>query len=125
MFNSGRDKMTRYIKRILISSAVLLFSVSSYAEDDSNLKSEIELLKQQISQLTAEVDKIGKSVDKIDKVVFKSNKLPNQENFDDDGNIPALGSDDAKIAIVEFSDFECPFCKRFSDNTFDQLKEIV
>lgn len=27
----------------------------------------------------------------------------------------------AKIAIVEFSDFECPYCKRFHDNTFDQI----
>jgi len=28
----------------------------------------------------------------------------------------------AKVAIVEFSDFECSFCKRFRDETLDQLK---
>lgn len=27
----------------------------------------------------------------------------------------------AKVAIVEFTDFECPFCKRFHTETFDDL----
>lgn len=32
----------------------------------------------------------------------------------------------AKVAIVEFSDYECPFCKRFHQETFDKLvKEFV
>lgn len=37
---------------------------------------------------------------------------------------PILGNKDkAKVAIVEFSDFECPFCQRFHNDTFDQLIE--
>jgi protein-disulfide isomerase len=32
----------------------------------------------------------------------------------------------AKVAIVEFSDYECPFCKKFHQDTFDKLvKEYV
>lgn len=39
-------------------------------------------------------------------------------------NDPFLGNrDTAKIAIVEFSDFECPFCQRFHNDTFDALVE--
>ena len=34
---------------------------------------------------------------------------------------PSLGPKDAPIVIVEFSDFQCPFCKRFHDETFQQL----
>ncbi len=34
-----------------------------------------------------------------------------------------LGSKDAKVTIIEFSDFQCPYCKRFYDQTFDALKE--
>jgi len=42
-----------------------------------------------------------------------------QTSVDDD---PYLGSKEkAKVAIVEFSDFECPFCKRFHENTFDEI----
>jgi protein-disulfide isomerase len=39
-------------------------------------------------------------------------------SIDDD---PILGETDAPIVIVEFSDFECPFCARFREQTFDQI----
>lgn len=34
---------------------------------------------------------------------------------------PGIGPEDAPIVIVEFSDFQCPFCKRFYDETYQQL----
>lgn len=45
-------------------------------------------------------------------------------SLDDD---PILGDrTKAKVAIVEFSDYECPFCKKFHADTFDALvKEYV
>ncbi len=34
---------------------------------------------------------------------------------------PSLGPADAKITIVEFSDFQCPFCRQFQQNTYQPL----
>lgn len=38
-------------------------------------------------------------------------------------NDPIEGSRDAPITMVEFSDYQCPFCKRTFDDTMPQLKE--
>lgn len=34
---------------------------------------------------------------------------------------PSLGPEDAEIVIVEFSDFQCPFCRRFHQDTYQAL----
>jgi protein-disulfide isomerase len=40
-----------------------------------------------------------------------------------DRDDPVLGNTDAVVAIVEFSDYECPFCSRFQQQTFNRIKE--
>lgn len=45
---------------------------------------------------------------------------PNAADFMDDDAV--MGDSNAPVTIVEFSDYQCPFCKRFRDQTLDQLK---
>lgn len=40
-------------------------------------------------------------------------------DIDDDAK---LGNTDAKVAIVEFSDYNCSFCQRYHQQTFEQIK---
>lgn len=48
---------------------------------------------------------------------------PQQVGEPDISNRPVLGDEDAPVTIVEYSDFECPFCQRFFQDTYPQLKE--
>jgi protein-disulfide isomerase len=36
---------------------------------------------------------------------------------------PLLGSRSAKIALIIYSDFQCPFCKRFAIDTFPKIRQ--
>jgi protein-disulfide isomerase len=35
----------------------------------------------------------------------------------------ALGRDDAPLTMIEFADFQCPFCRRFHTDTFEEIKK--
>jgi protein-disulfide isomerase len=39
------------------------------------------------------------------------------------GDSPVLGKADAPVTIIEFSDFQCPFCGKFFSETFPDLKK--
>ncbi|VVB54992.1 Thioredoxin [uncultured archaeon] len=39
------------------------------------------------------------------------------------GNSPVLGSPTAKVTIIEFSDFQCPYCGKFFTDTYPSIKK--
>ncbi len=47
--------------------------------------------------------------------------LPVESTYDEDDHIK--GDPNAPVTIVEFSDFECPFCARFYSQTYNQIVE--
>jgi len=36
---------------------------------------------------------------------------------------PVLGNAEAPVTLIEFTDFECPFCARYANDTFFQIKK--
>src|SRR3990167_5472637 len=45
---------------------------------------------------------------------------PMEVSLDDD---PVMGDKNAPLTMVEFSDYECPFCKRYFDQTLPEIKK--
>ena len=97
---------------IIVITAIAAFFAGSYV---SNLNSE------QVSQKELE-DAIAQLELKILEKQLPTNQpnLPAIISADDD---PIIGNPDAEITIIEFSDFQCPFCARFHIQTLPTLME--
>lgn len=65
---------------------------------------------------------VKKQEEEFAKAQAEANKPKFVEgDFTDDDAV--MGDKDAPVTIIEFSDYECPFCKRHFTDTFPQLKE--
>jgi protein-disulfide isomerase len=105
--------------------AFIFFPLLSYADPASDERS----LGKQIEQLLESQKAIEKDLQEI-KAFLRGAAPPN--------NVPAenvvlgvngnqfKGHDDAKLVVVEFSDYECPFCGRYFNETWPMIqKEFI
>lgn len=60
---------------------------------------------------------LGFSVSKINLSSFTSSTQ------NGDGSIKVMGSADAPVTIVEYSDFQCPFCEKYFQGAYPQIVE--
>ncbi|MEM4326910.1 MAG: thioredoxin domain-containing protein [Candidatus Diapherotrites archaeon] len=81
------------------------------------------------NDITGKLTTIAKNIEKIKIETTQPTQNDTQETAetikldfeklkDDDA---MKGQKDAKVTIIEFSDFQCPFCKRFYDNAYKQI----
>src|SRR5690348_14091329 len=40
-------------------------------------------------------------------------------------DVPVMGTVSSGIVLIEFSNFECPFCRRFESQTFERVKSAL
>lgn len=58
--------------------------------------------------------------EQIDRVAQGGERAATEEPSPDDD--PSLGSEEAPVLIIAFSDYQCPYCRRFHEQTFPDLK---
>src|SRR3989344_5197139 len=60
----------------------------------------------------------------IKEIIPSDNSPPASGNLkvEIEPNDPVLGSEDAEVSVVEFSDFQCPFCERAFSGAVADLK---
>ncbi len=62
----------------------------------------------------------GLGTDIMDSTVDPNKEVMEKISLD---NVPTKGAKDAQVTVVEYSDFQCPFCKRGKDMLPDILKQ--
>ncbi len=99
-----------------IAIATFLGGYSLGTFDNSNSGMSQEELKEIISEIeikTTAAQPTQQPTQPTPAQVFKV-------SMDDD---PIKGDPDAEVTVIEFSDFQCPFCSRFYTQTLSQLEE--
>ena len=108
---------------------ISLLLISSCDDFENKTKKETDWVKEEILEQLTELRKDVKSLkDDIKKMDEKLStvgkrrvaKAPKQVKL---GSGITLGNDKAKIAIVEFTDYQCPFCARRSKTVLPKMKE--
>ena len=107
---------------VLVVTLVVAASAAADAqvsrEEFEALKSEVgtlkETLKTQNEMLRQFFERVG--------AMREGREAPFKEMLVAIDGAPFYGRADAKVTVVEFSDYQCPFCARYSNDTFPQIE---
>ena len=121
--------MYRLAASLLLCATALTIThtqFASAAESDE----ELEALRGEIEALKAGQESIRQELRDI-KALLMNRQQPRGSVSDIDVSLdvahaPVKGADDARVTLIEFSDYQCPFCARHTRTVLPQLeKEYV
>lgn len=115
-------QLGRFISAILFLTVVGALSGSAGLAETGS--SDPGVLRQELDALKTDMEAIKKQLGEIQKQLAQRPAPPAPAGpvTMSLGDGPALGSEDAPVTIVEFSDYQCPFCKKHLTNAFTVLK---
>jgi protein-disulfide isomerase len=133
--NKNKERVSRITLlsiSLIVSALIVSGSIFFVGEEISSKLSALSSLALTTQPATIEKENTNKKNETIETSSKPTDSTPKQEQpqpstgiktvdlMDDD---PVKGLDDAPIVIIEFSDFQCPFCGRFYSQTLPQIKK--
>jgi protein-disulfide isomerase len=97
---------------LIVASAV--FGVMEFKKEMTGVRQDLTDIKNEIAALKPLLEKPAKPVAPAPRPVTGKTGITGD---------PFLGSPDSPLVLVEFSDYQCPFCARFFRNTLPLIKK--
>jgi protein-disulfide isomerase len=115
------ERMTRSVAAsaafaVLVTLAPSMGAAQTAAVDDQ-VKKDIEALKEGQKAIQKELEEIKRL---LQARPAAADALPREPVSI--ANEPVKGDTTAKVAVIEFSDYQCPFCARYSKDTLSQIR---
>jgi protein-disulfide isomerase len=114
------------LSRLLWCSALLIWAgaIRSAAQTAPKAEQSEGITRQQADEILNELKQIHQLLEKM-QFAFGARSapppVPATVKVSTEGY--SLGSPDAPLTLVEFSDYQCPYCAQFHSQTFQELRE--
>jgi len=114
-------KPSLWLLLVLINTCSTVYADTAATRPAGDIARQLQDIQAQLSELRAEMGNLSGRLEKIEALIPSPAK-PENLTVNLDG-APRLGGRGAKIGMVEFSDYQCPYCRRFHLETFPQLQK--
>ena len=105
----------------LFNTCSMAYADTAAAPPAVDIANQLQEIREQLRELHAEMGSISGRLKKIEDLIPSPHK-PEKLTVNLDG-APMLGERNAKVGMVEFSDYQCPYCRNFHLETFPQLQK--
>jgi protein-disulfide isomerase len=114
---------------LLVLNIILVLSIimpMSFYQEDNNLEKKVSNIETKVNAIdnffrtnVRGYDSEGNS--NLDNSDSSNNGQDSKVEVSADDD-PWLGSENAKVTVIEFSDYQCPFCRKYWTESYSQLK---